>query len=100
MFDSSPPRVWPGRARAAPGVVLGLWVVLLVLGGHRPERPGDALTNQDNFTNKPESVQAEERLEERLRGERPLTETVIVRSAAATVDDEAFRVRSTGFGPG
>jgi RND superfamily putative drug exporter len=83
-----------GLARASarrPWWVLGVWAVLLVLAGIAAPRLGDALTSTADFINKPESVRGEQLLEDRLRGPRPYTETVIVRSETATVDDPAFR---------
>ena len=67
------------------------------MGRHRRRRalPGAGLSKQINndvdFTNNPESKQADTLLEERLRGERPLTETIVIRSETATVDDPAYR---------
>ena len=52
---------------------------------------GDALNNATDFTNTPDSKRAADLLEERLHGEEPLTEMVVVRAAGATVDDPAFR---------
>ena len=85
-----------GLARASarrPWLVVGAWIVLLVLAGVAATGLGDAFTTEGNFTNKPESVRAEELLEERLRGgqEHPVTETVVVHSDTVTVDDPAFR---------
>ncbi|MGH2637486.1 MAG: MMPL family transporter [Actinomycetota bacterium] len=51
---------------------------------------GDALTNGIAFTNEPESVQAQQLIEDRLRGEEPDTEFVLVTSETATVEDPAF----------
>jgi len=74
-----------------PWWVLGVWAVLLILAGLAAPSLGDALTTQANFINRPEAVRGDELLEERLRGPHPVTETVIVRSDTATVDDPAFR---------
>ena len=52
---------------------------------------GDALTNDIAFTNEPESVQAQQLIEERLRGEEPDTEFVLVTSESATVEDPVFQ---------
>jgi RND superfamily putative drug exporter len=51
----------------------------------------DALTNEASATNDPESIQAKELLENRLRGPAPNNEAIIVQSASMTVDDPAFR---------
>ena len=76
-----------------PWRTLGFWLVLLVLAAVMAPRLGDALTTEGNFTNRPESVVGDELLEERLRGERPMTETIIVHSDTLTVDDPGFRSR-------
>ena len=52
---------------------------------------GDALTNGIAFTNEPESVQAQQLIEERLRGEEPDTEFVLVTSDSATVEDPIYQ---------
>jgi RND superfamily putative drug exporter len=83
-----------GLARASarrPWLVVGIWAVLLVLAAISAPAMGDALTSSAEMLNRPEAVRAEELLEERLRGPQPLNETLIVRSADATVDDPAFR---------
>ena len=80
-----------------PWRTLGFWLVLLVLAAVMAPRLGDALTTEGNFTNRPESVVGDDLLEERLRGERPMTETIIVRSETATVDDAAFRSTVDGL---
>ena len=85
-----------GLARVSarrPWLVLAAWLVLLVLAGVAATGLGDAFTTEGDFTNRPESVRADDLLESRLRGgqDQPVTETVIVRSDTATVDDLAFR---------
>src|SRR5690242_9533828 len=52
---------------------------------------GSALTSTSNFTNTPESQQGANLLRDRLRGPRPLTETVVIHSDTRTVDDPAFK---------
>jgi putative drug exporter of the RND superfamily len=54
---------------------------------------GDALTNGIDFTNMPESKQAAQLVQDRLRGgaEEPDTELVLVVSETATADDAAFQ---------
>ena len=54
---------------------------------------GDALTTQFSPTNDPDSKRAKTLIEERLRGQETVAETVIVRSTQFTVDDRAFRSR-------
>ena len=63
-----------------PWRVMGLWLLILVLAAISAPALGDALTTDATFTNTPESVHGENLLEQRLRGERPMSETVIVRS--------------------
>jgi putative drug exporter of the RND superfamily len=54
---------------------------------------GDALTNGIDFTNLPESKEAAQLVQDRLRGgaEEPDTELVLVVSETATADDPAFQ---------
>jgi putative drug exporter of the RND superfamily len=74
-----------------PWWVLAAWVVVVILAALAAPMLGDALTTSADFVNKPDSVRGQDLLEERLRGPRALTETVIVRSDTLTVDDPAFR---------
>ncbi|MCC6792153.1 MAG: hypothetical protein IT336_10720, partial [Thermomicrobiales bacterium] len=80
-----------------PWRVLALWVVLLVMAAISAPSLGDALTTEANFTNRPESLRGDELLEERLRGERPMTETIVVHSDELTVDDLAYREHVDGL---
>ena len=83
-----------GLARASarrPWLVIGVWALLLVLAAISAPALGSALTSAAEMLNRPESVRGEELLEQRLRGPQALSETVIVRSPHATVDDPAFR---------
>src|SRR5688572_27456362 len=85
-----------GLARASarhPWRVLAGWLLVLVLAGGVATGLGDAFTNEGGITNRPESVRADDLLTQRLRGgqDHPVTETVILRSDTATVDDPAFR---------
>ena len=91
-----PPFSTAGLARISarrPWVVVAAWIVLLVLAGVAASGLGDAFTTEGDFTNRPESVRADDLLEQRLRGgqDEPVTETVIVHSDTATADDPAFR---------
>ncbi len=88
-----------GLSRASalhPKLTITLWGLLLVISGLIASRllPG-ALTTQAEFTNQPESKQAQLLLEQRFP-ERDVTpqpnETIIVRSDSLTVDDPAFRL--------
>ena len=75
-----------------PWVTVALWIVLLVvalvLTGTVLQ---DSLTTEFAFTNDPDSQKALNLLEDRLRGPKKITETVIVQSATMTVDDQGFR---------
>ena len=76
-----------------PWRVIASWILILLLAGIASTGLGDALTTEGDFTNEPESVRADDLLKERLRGgqDHPVTETVIVRSQTATVDDAPFQ---------
>jgi len=74
-----------------PWRVVIVWVLLLVMAGVAASGLGDVLTTESDFLNKPESVRGDDLLEERLRGPHPITETIVIRSADATVDDPAFQ---------
>jgi RND superfamily putative drug exporter len=74
-----------------PWLILGLWFVLLVGAAILSPTLGDHLTTQSTFSNSPESTRGQKLLEQRLRGPKPVTETIIVRSDRATVDDRAFQ---------
>src|SRR3990170_5974382 len=73
-----------------PGVVGGLGVALLLVGGFLASGIGDTLTAEFRLTNEPESVRADNLLEQRLRGPEQARELVIVESSTATVDDPEF----------
>jgi RND superfamily putative drug exporter len=74
-----------------PWIVVGLWLALFLVGGFLASGVGDVLTADMSLTNNPESSQAETLIEDKLRGPERATETVIVRSDNATVDDPQFR---------
>jgi RND superfamily putative drug exporter len=64
---------------------------MLVFAAMSASTLNDALTTEGGFLNSPESQKGADLLEERLRGEDPVTETVIIRSESETVDDAAFQ---------
>jgi RND superfamily putative drug exporter len=74
-----------------PWRTIGVWLVLLVLAGVAASTLGDALTTEMRQLNNPESQTGETLLEDNLRGPQPISETIIVRSESATVDDAAFQ---------
>jgi RND superfamily putative drug exporter len=75
-----------------PWHVLGVWLVLLILAGVAATDLGDALTTAGDFTNQPESVQADNLLSQRMQSGQAnqVTETIVIRSETLTVDDAAF----------
>jgi putative drug exporter of the RND superfamily len=80
---------WSARRRFT---VIGVWVVLLVVGGLLTSAYlSGALTTQAQFTNNPDSKQAQTLLEQRLSGPRRANEVVIVRSESLTVTDPGFK---------
>jgi putative drug exporter of the RND superfamily len=76
-----------------PWRIVSVWVVLLVLAVVAASELGDVLTTESTILSHPDSVKGADLLEQRLRGADPVTETVIVRSQAATVDDVAFQTQ-------
>ncbi len=73
-----------------PWRTIGLWLVILALGVVAASGLGNALSTDANFTNKPESVKGSDLLDARFNNSAPVTETVIIRSNSATVDEPAF----------
>lgn len=61
-----------------------------MVGGFLASGVGDVLTSDISLTNNPESTRADDLIEGKLRGPDRATETVIVVSESATVDDPAF----------
>jgi putative drug exporter of the RND superfamily len=81
--------LWSARRRFT---VIGLWVALFLVGGLLTSRYlSGALTTRADFTNNPDSKQAQTLLEQRLTGPDRSNEVVIVRSQSLTVDAAAFR---------
>ena len=76
----------PWRTVVAWIVILGGAIGLVASGLF-----GDAMTNAIDFTNNPESKQAAQLVEDRLRGEEPDSEFVLVRSEELTVEEPAFQ---------
>ncbi|MDQ3514203.1 MAG: MMPL family transporter [Chloroflexota bacterium] len=75
-----------------PWLVIAAWLVALVISGVVAATSlGGVLTSDITLTNDPESLQGFDLLDERMEGATALSETVIIRSDAATVDDPAFR---------
>lgn len=80
-----------GFCATRPWTTVAAWIGLLAVAlTLNVQLLGDALTAQGSFTNQPESLRAQQLLEERLRGPDQIVESVIVRSEELTVDDPAF----------
>ena len=75
-----------------PWIVVGIWMALLLVGGFLATGVGDVLTADISLTSNPESVQAGDLVEDRLRGPDRATETVIVVSETSNVGDPAFEL--------
>jgi len=80
-----------------PWLVVAVWIALVVVGGLAASRIGDGLTQEFTLLNNPESQQADDLLEDRLRGPEQAREFVIVQSPDRTVDDPAFRAFVEGL---
>jgi uncharacterized membrane protein YdfJ with MMPL/SSD domain len=77
-----------------PWRVIGVWGVLfVVMVGLASTLLGDVLNNDISFTNRPESIKAQEVIDEQFTGAQQgaSTEFVIVHSESLTVDDSAFK---------
>lgn len=74
-----------------PWAIVGLWAGLLVVAGLLAVTSlGDVLTTEITFTNEPDSLAGFNLLDERMDTSEPVTETVVLQSDTATVDDPAF----------
>jgi putative drug exporter of the RND superfamily len=92
------PEALAGAASRHPWRTLTLWAVLILAAGFASSAfLADALTTRVDFTSRPDSVRAQDLVEQRLRGPERDTELVIVRSASRSVDDPAFRARVAGL---
>jgi len=80
-----------------PWRTIGLWLLVLVLAGISASTLNSALTTESRQLDNPESQQGADLLEQRLRGPQPISETIIVRSESATVDDPAFKATVDGL---
>ena len=77
-----------------PWRVIGIWGVLfVVMVGLSSALLGDVLNNDISFTNRPESIKAQEVIDEQFTAAQQgaSTEFVIVHSETLTVDDPAFK---------
>ena len=83
-----------GLARASarrPKTVLAIWFIVLLLAGISTPALKHGLTAEVKLLNAPESQRANDLLAAKMGGSHPATETIIVQSSGATVDDPAFR---------
>jgi putative drug exporter of the RND superfamily len=83
-----------------PWRTIGLWVVLIVTMGYLSSQLlGDVLTQEFEFTNDPESVQAQEVIDQKFSNgeEVASTEFFIVGSQSLTVDDPEFEQAVRGL---
>lgn len=99
-----------GLARASsrhPWWTLGAWVIAVVAGFMLSGALlGKALTTDGDFTNNPESKQAQQLIEDHITGPTKAGEVIIVRSDSYSVEDPAFATyvggiqqRVTDLGP-
>lgn len=83
-----------------PWRTIGLWLVLIVaMGAVSSQLLGDVLTQDFEFTNRPESVRAQDVIDEKFANGSAVesTEFVIVQSESLTVEDPQFREVVTGL---
>src|SRR6187397_2040611 len=77
-------------------VLIGWVVLVMACGAFVGAGFGDVLTTDIAFTNKPESIQAQDIIDQKFGGgQQENTEYVIVLSKTATVDDPAFQAYVT-----
>ncbi|MBT8217042.1 MAG: MMPL family transporter [Acidimicrobiia bacterium] len=75
-----------------PWLTVGLWVVLVIVAGTLSSLfLADALSTDVDFTDEPSSKLGERLLIERLRGEDPFTEFVVVTAESATAFEPAYQ---------
>jgi putative drug exporter of the RND superfamily len=85
-------------ATAHPKRVLAVWGLLALIGiGLTSGLLGSALTSDSGVTSKPESLRAQDLIDERLPASDALDELVVVRSGGLTVDDPAFAAKVRGL---
>jgi putative drug exporter of the RND superfamily len=92
------PRRLAMYATAHPKRVLAVWGLLALIGiGLTSGLLGSALTSDSGVTSKPESLRAQDLIDERLPASDALDELVVVRSGRLTVDDPAFAAKVRGL---
>ena len=80
-----------GFSARHPWKVLGVWVLIIVAAALLTSVLGKSLDTNGDFTNNPDSKQANTLLEDKLWGKPQLSDTVVIRSQQYTVDDPAFQ---------
>jgi RND superfamily putative drug exporter len=92
------PRRLAMYATAHPKRVLAVWALLAVIGmAATSGLLAGALTSDSGVTSKPESLRAQDLIDERLPGSDALDELVVVRSERLTVDETAFAAKVRGL---
>ena len=77
-----------GASSRRPGRTLAIWIAILAVSGTLAATMlSEVMTTDAQFTNTPESIAAQDLLEERLRGPKGVTEIFILESESATIDD-------------
>jgi RND superfamily putative drug exporter len=79
-----------GASTRHPWRVIGFWVLMLVLAGVLQAGVGTRFNDNGDFTNNPESKQADALLNRHMNAD-PSSETIVVKSTQWTVDDPAFQ---------
>src|SRR6516162_3161418 len=81
-----------------PWRIVVVWIFVLAAAAISAKALlGSALTTQGSFTNRPESIQAQNLIEQRLTGPAKDTELLIVRSRTVTVSNPRFATFVTGL---
>jgi putative drug exporter of the RND superfamily len=81
-----------------PWRAIAVWIFILAAAAISAKAfLGTALTTQGSFTNRPESIRAQNLIEQRLTGPAKDTELLIVRAPALTVSDPRFAAFVTGL---
>ena len=81
-----------------PWRAIAVWIFILAVAAISARAfLGAALTTQGSFTSHPESIRAQNLVEQRLTGPAKDTELLIVRSPARTVSDPQFAAFVTGL---
>ena len=73
-----------------PWRTVGLWIAFVVAALVVSSNFGGGMTGTTDYTNNPDSKQAETLIEQRI-GADPFTETIVFRSETLTVDDPAYQ---------